>query len=140
MTVLFDTSVLLPALLVKHEQHAKAWAYVEAAMERHVVAVSTHALAELYAQLTGYGKLSPAEARMIVRRVEREFIVQPLALYDYTETLDRAASRGIAGGGIYDALHVRAAEKVGAGRIVHGDRRSYPHLWPASKLQTPLAP
>lgn len=140
MTVLFDTSVLLPALWEQHARHEEAREYLRLQISRNAVAVSAHTLAELYAGLTAAARYRPAEAVETVRWVRSTFAVQPLALYDYMEAIEDAADRGITGGGIYDALHARAASKAGASRIVHGDLRSYPRLWPASKLATSLSP
>ena len=140
MIVLIDTSVLLPALWRQHKSHAKAKAYLDEVRRRHEVAISAHGLAELFAGLTGKAKYRPAEVLETLRWVRSRFVVQPLAVYDYMDVIEDAVERNVLGGGIYDALHARAAAKAGASKIAHGDKRSYPHLWSASKLVTPLAP
>jgi predicted nucleic acid-binding protein len=46
--VLFDTSVLIPAIVTRHDQHAICWRWLEdARSDQFQGVVSTHTLAEL---------------------------------------------------------------------------------------------
>jgi PIN domain len=62
--VLFDTSTLVPAIVVRHPQHAVCWQWLENARTDQIQGVvSTHTLAELYSVLTrlpGRPTISPA--------------------------------------------------------------------------------
>lgn len=53
MKVLYDTSVLIAALLVEHANHALAFPQLELARRGEVKGyISTHSLAELYSVMT----------------------------------------------------------------------------------------
>ncbi len=78
------------------------------------------------------------DVNKVIRWVRDSFRVQPLAVYDYPLAIQMVSEAGLTGGAIYDALHVRAAVKAEADRIASGDKRSFPYLWPNSKLVNPF--
>ena len=118
MKAALDTSVLVSALHRAHPRHEDARAWLEAAMHRGAVAfVTTHARAETWSVLSripGPNRLSPARVRDMVRRIEDIVTVVPLDTSDYRGAIDRCADRGFSSGVVFDALHLVAAERVGA--------------------------
>lgn len=140
MRILVDTSVLVAALWEKQAHHAHVLDWLSRTMAHHEVVLSTHTLAELYAVLTGKAHYRPQEIAETTAWVVESFTLQPLTTEDYRRALATAAERGLTGGAIYDALHAMAAERAEADRIASGDRRSFPHLWPAAKLINPFPP
>lgn len=134
--VLLDTSVLVPALYTGHLEHGAARLYLDRARAGEIhVSVSTHALAETYATLTALPvapRLAPADAeRLIQDRLLAVSEVVPLDADDYSAVLARVAGLGLASGAVYDALHVRAAEKAGCDEVVTFNGRDFRRFPPA---------
>jgi predicted nucleic acid-binding protein len=103
MKVFFDTSALVTAIVDQLPNHAAA-------------------LAECYATLTALPlprRIQPAEA---TRLIEENFLVHleviPWSVADYKAALTRVTTLGMRSGAIYDALHVRCAERAGCDRII----------------------
>jgi len=134
--VLFDTSVLVPAVvdqLANHEATLDALlGYTDG---EHTAYCSTHALAECYATLTALPlrrRILPAEARQLVEEslLERLTAV-PLTRNDYVDALRRVADGGFASGVVYDALHVCCAERIPVDRILTSNLSDFERLRPA---------
>lgn len=131
----FDTSVLVAALSEAHAEHEEARLRLsEVHAGRHALAVSTHALAETYSTLTALQvkpRITPGQARHLVEEnVAQAAQVVPLAGEDYAAVLERMARLGLTSGAVYDALHVRAAEKVGAGELLTFNGRDFRRMPP----------
>ncbi len=132
---LLDTSVLIAALEGGHPHHEAARPYLE---EGHggerALLVSAHALAETFASLTALPvspRISPAEAaRLLQENVLRVAEVVALDAADYRAAIGRMASLDLLSGAIYDALHVRAAEKAGAAELVSFNGRDFRRMPP----------
>ncbi len=136
MIQLFDTSVLVAALSTSHAAHEAAHAKLAAAIRGDVqLAVSTHAVAELYATLTALPtrpRVTPGQARhLIEENVLRVAEIVPLRPADYEAALRRMTALGLVSGAIYDALHVQAAEKVEADALVTFNGRDFRRMPPA---------
>ena len=123
MRTLADSNVLVAGLLRGHPHHGRAAPVLRGARsgERALV-VASHALAEAYATLTALPvspRVTPAEAaRMIDDDVASVAEVVALDGADYVAVLDRMARLDLPSGAVYDALHVRAAEKAGADELL----------------------
>lgn len=135
MKALFDTSVLVAAVVAAHPAHGRALPWLRRAHEKEIEAfVSAHTLAELYAVLSTLPvrpRISPLLARQLVQEnVERRVRVVPLTARDYGAVLTEMASRGVPGGVGYDALAVRACRKAGAERLLTLNRRDFLRVWP----------
>jgi predicted nucleic acid-binding protein len=135
MKVLFDTSVLVAAVVERHPRHEKAADWLKRATERKVeFLVAAHTLAELYAVLTtlpGSPMISPALARRLIREnVEKHAKVIPLTASEYSLTLTDAAESELAGGSIYDALMVRATMKAEADLLLTFNLKHFARAWP----------
>ena len=70
----------------------------------------------------------------MIRRLKAEIAphctVIPLSAADYEAVLDDLLARGLRGGVVYDALHVRAGLNVGATDVWTYNLRDFARLWP----------
>lgn len=106
-----DTSVAIPLLVASHEAHR---AVAEWARGR-VLSLSGHALAETYSVLTrlpGDARVAPADAVTLIDDNFAETLT--LTEGDARGVHRELASRGIAGGAVYDGLVAMAARERGA--------------------------
>jgi predicted nucleic acid-binding protein len=120
-----DTSVLVRALVEALPAHETARSYLDRSRSGEIdCAVSTHALAELYATLTALPsrpRHSPADAQKLVAGVRGIVEAISLSADDYASAIDRATSHQLTSGAMYDVLHVIAAEKRQAAELVTFD-------------------
>lgn len=135
MKALFDTSVLVAALLQAHPRHARALPWLRRAKAREIeLFVSSHSLAELYAILSAIPtrpRLSPTQVGRLVREnVEATAHLVSLSSADYVATVERASEMGLAGGIIYDALIARAAEKSAVDHLLTFNEADFLRAWP----------
>lgn len=136
--MLFDTSVLVAALLGSHPSHAQAISWLKRAKSGEFeLLVSTHTLAELYSVLSSLPvkpRIDPATAwRLIQENVEATAQLVSLTPEDYSHTIQRVADMGISGGVIYDAIIARAAEKADADQLLTLNRSHFERVWPAGR-------
>lgn len=87
MKVLFDTSVLVAAMVANHPRHAGCVSWLEAVKaQRHEGVIATHTLAGVYAVLTRL-PLSPRISGTLAQRLIAENLAQfeviPLTTEDY---------------------------------------------------------
>lgn len=145
MRILFDTSMLIAAVVEGHPAHALAFPWLQRAKDKTDAAVvAAHSLAEMYAILTRLPVRPPIPPEMAREVIKANVLdtceVMALSTADYVTRLDHLASLGIAGGAIYDALLLHAAWKAGVDQVVtlnaHDFRRVYPAL--AGKIVSPL--
>ncbi len=118
MNVLFDTSVLVPALVDQLANHPICFeALLTYTSEDHSCYCSTHALAECYSVLTVLPlrrRITPKEAWQLVQEsVIGRLGVVDLDSGDYDRALTLVADRGLTSGVVYDALQLVAARKAG---------------------------
>ena len=136
MRVLFDTSVLVPAVVDQLANHEAALdALLSYTAGEHAGYCSMHALAECYATVTALPlrrRVLPVEARRLVEEslLERLTAV-PLTEADYVEAVRRVSHGGLASGVVYDALHVCCAERVPVDRIFTYNLADFERLRPA---------
>ncbi len=135
MRVLFDTSVLVAALVEPHPRHQQAFLWMKRARERELeFLVASHTLAELYAVLSTFPlrpRIAPATAwRLVQENIEGMAEVITLSAADYLWMLRDLAGRGLSGGVVYDALVARAAEKARADRLLTLNPADFLRVWP----------
>ena len=135
MTVLFDTSVLVPALVDQLANHPACFsAFVAATSDGNRGVCSTHALAECYSVLTSLPvprRITAPEAhRLVEESILARLTVVALSTEDYRKAMRAVAEAGLTGGIIYDALHVAAARKEGCSRILTYNLRHFQALCP----------
>ena len=136
MRVLFDTSVLVPAVVDQLANHEAALdALLGYTAGEHAGYCSTHALAECYATLTALPlrrRVLPAEARQLVEEsILGRLTAVPLTRDDYLDAVRRVSHAGLASGVVYDALHVCCAERIPVDRILTGNLTDFERLRPA---------
>jgi predicted nucleic acid-binding protein len=100
--VLFDTSVLVPAIVTSHPQHNICWRWLEEARtDQFQGVVSTHTMAELYSVLTRLPYrpvISPAIAQRQIRENLQSFERVGLDPSDYDAAIDRMTALNLPGG------------------------------------------
>jgi predicted nucleic acid-binding protein len=115
----FDSSALVAAMIEEEEHHEAA---LTALADTSDGVTSTHALAESFATLTSGRaeiQLSPNEALKIIEAdVVRRLEVMDLTLSDYRRAMQSSQSAGARGGAIYDMIHLQAARRCRAMRIL----------------------
>jgi len=144
MKTLFDTSVVVAAFIAEHEFHAPAEKWLRRARANEFAwCVSSHCLAEIYSTLTRL-PLPQRVSTKIAHLLIHDNLIDSAEVISLTETdyfgvVERLALLGISGAIIYDALHVAAAEKAGAGRIVTFNARHFEMLAPKKlKIVVPV--
>jgi len=133
--VLFDTSVLVAAMIEGHPRHEQCLPWLQRGRAGKLdFLVAAHTLAELFAVLSSYParpRLSPAIAARLVREnVLAGARVVALSASDYGTVIGRMAEQSLAGGIVYDALVARAAAKAGADRLLTLNPRDFLRAWP----------
>lgn len=112
LKALFDTNVLVAALVEDHRDHTRAFPHLDRALSGVDQGfVSTHGLAETYSVLTTLPirpRITPRGAREALQVVQETLAVVPLGS---GAAIDRMKGLNLSGGGIYDALHAQAALK-----------------------------
>jgi predicted nucleic acid-binding protein len=141
MKSFFDTSVLVAAFLEGHERHERSFALFISA-DRKTACCAAHSLAELYATVTrlpGKFRLSADQALLFLDSVEERLDVISLDAREYRLAIREAATAGIVGGTIYDALLGWCALKARATRIYTWDVGDFQRLGTeiAEKVRTP---
>jgi len=135
VNVLFDTSVIIAALLPKHPSHAPCFVQLQAAELRQIQGyLSTHSLAEVYSVMTrmpSQPRMSPQEATILLERCLQYLEAVPLETADYRAAIVQMTTLNLTGGGIFDALIAQAALKVSADRLLTLNLSHFSRLTPA---------
>ena len=122
-----DSSILVESCLSNSPKYAAADELVNGG---HTT--SAHALAEVYATLSGDARLriSPADAAAMVKDLAERLDVQPMGVAEYLEMIGSAPAKGVRGGGIYDALHAQTARLCHCTEIYTLNIRHFRHVAP----------
>ena len=144
MKILFDTSVLVAAIVEAHPMHTRALPWLQRAKKEKVTFfVASHTLAELNAVLTTLPlrpKISSSTAwRLIHDNVETSAKLISLSPFEYRATIKQMSELGLTGGIIYDALIVKAAKKSKVERLMTFNSKDFIRVWPdgESVIYTP---
>jgi predicted nucleic acid-binding protein len=115
-----DTSVVVAAFASWHVGHRAA-----AAALAHKPRIPAHVLVETYSVLTRLPPPHRAPANLVVAFLLERFAGPPIALpaKAHIALLERAATAGVTGGGIHDALIAATALHARA-RLLTRDRRA----------------
>lgn len=135
MKVLFDTSVLVAAMIASHDKHANARPWLERARSGEFTwFVSAHTLAELYATLTApvpILRVPPATAwRIIQENIEQSAQIVALTASDYFTAVRRMSELNLSSGAIYDALITAAAQKADVQCVLTFNPKHFMQVWP----------
>ena len=138
MKILFDTSVLVAAIVEPHPMHSHAFPLLVRAKSKEIdMAVAAHTLAELYAVLTTLPvipRITPGAARRLIHEnVETTAKIVSLSSQDYVSAIKNLSDSGLSGGIIYDALIIRAAQKVNVDKILTLNANDFKRVWPESE-------
>lgn len=136
-----DSSVLVPTFVDIHPHHEASLRLFNALEGRDAVC-GVHNLAEMYATLTRIpppNRFAPSEALLAVAQTRERVKVLTLDARDYFEVFESAASLGITGPPIHDALIARYAINAGADVIYTWNVRHFNLLGPevAALVRTP---
>lgn len=144
MKILFDTSVLVAALVEKHPNHLWAFPWLQKAKAKTVTGfVAAHSIAELFSVLTTLPirpRISSTSAgQMIKRDIVDQLEVVSLSKEDYTAVIEYLSGMGIVGGATYDALILQAAIIANVDQIVTLNADDFRRLRPelVNKIVSP---
>lgn len=129
-----DTGIVVGSVLARHPKHAACREGLGATDKPFT---NAHVLAETFATLTGLYKVPNNAASELVLSFGEHLDVEPLAWADYQTAIREARSRGVMGGGIYDALHAAFARRKGASKIVTLNPSHFQHLAPDMEILMP---
>jgi predicted nucleic acid-binding protein len=141
MKAFFDTSALVPVFYGDHVHH-------QASLRRFVTfdpstgCCGAHSLGEVYSTLTrmpGKYRISGEQAMLFLGDIRERLSLITLDGEEHFQALRTAASLGIVGGGIYDALLAQCALKAEAMTIYSWNLPHYAQCGPevTRRLQTP---
>ena len=129
-----DTGIMAGAVLKSHPEHVACLAALEDSVRPFT---NAHAIAETFAALTGFYKVPTDVATELTLSLRHSVVVEALALADYETAIREARSRGVMGGGIYDALHATFARRKKAVQIVTRNPSHFQHVAPDIEILTP---
>lgn len=135
MKVFLDTSVLVAAVVQKHENNAQAFAVLDRVQNgKDEGFVSAHSLAEVYAVLTKspppFRHSSEQALLSLEENIIKYFRVVSLTGAEYVALVREAALAGIQGGTVYDAILLKCAAKASVERIYTLNTRHFEAIWP----------
>jgi predicted nucleic acid-binding protein len=142
--ILFDTSVLVAAMVESHPAHTRALPWLQRVKGgTDTGLVAAHSLAELYAILTTLPvrpRILPTVAQQLIKcNILDVFEVVFLSDKDYAAVIDHLADLGIVGGATYDALILHAASKANVDQVVTLNETDFCRVYPdlADKIVSP---
>ncbi len=144
MRILFDTSVLVAAMVETHPAHAPALSRLQrarAGIDTGIVAA--HSVAELYAILTTLPvqpRISPMTAHQLITHNVLDLLeVAALSAQDYTAVVAHLADLGIVGGATYDAVILHTALSANVDCVVTLNEKDFRRVYPelADKIVAP---
>jgi predicted nucleic acid-binding protein len=135
MKILFDTSVIIAAMIEPHPMHSRAFPWLKRAKSKALeILVASHTLAELYAVLTTLPispKITPGIARQLIYiNIETISKTVSLSSSDYISVIKQMADLGLSGGVIYDALIAKAAQKSKVDHLLTFNVDDFKRIWP----------
>ncbi|MBE5229035.1 MAG: PIN domain-containing protein [Microcystis aeruginosa PMC 728.11] len=120
--ILFDTSVLVAAILVKHPQHFPCWSWLEKVKTSQIEGfIITHTLAELFSVISSFPsqpRFSPQITQRLIQENLKEFQIISLTEDDYYQAIENMVNLGFTGGAIYDGLIAYSTLKIEADKIL----------------------
>ena len=135
MKVLFDTSVIVAALIKSHPKHEECISWLQRAKTKKIeLDVAAHTIAETYAVLTRLPlspRLLPKDAQFLIKEnIEKSAKIISLSASDYTHIVDTCAELQLSGGVIYDAIIFYASLKAKASKVVTLNQNDFKRVAP----------
>jgi predicted nucleic acid-binding protein len=145
MKVFLDTSVLVAAVVTKHEHHGRAYTILDRVQNgRDEGHISGHCMAEMYSVLTKLPppfRHTPEHALLsLEENVVKYFQITALRPNEYAPLIREAALSGIQGGTIYDAIFPKCAAKSGAETIWTFNLRHFQNIAPRTHVSLISSP
>ena len=134
MKTLFDTSVIIAALVESHPMHERAFPWLKQAKEKQFeLIVASHTLAELYAVLSSLPlkpRISSSVAwRLIKENIESISKVISLTPAEYSSAIKSMSEMGFIGRKIYDSLIAKVAQKAKVERLLTLNIDHFRRVW-----------
>ena len=135
MKILFDTSVLVAALVESHPAHKRAFPWLkQARAQQFDMIVAAHTIAELYAVLSTLPikpRISPLIARKLIsENIETVGKLISLTPREYISVIKQISESGLAGGITYDALIAQVAQKANVEKLLTLNADHFARVWP----------
>jgi predicted nucleic acid-binding protein len=136
MKTMFDTSILVAAMVSTHQHHGRAAPWLQRAHASEFPwFIGAHSLAECYATLSAPVRslgFPPPMGAWIIREnlTHRPATIVDLTAIDYQTTIEKVAGLGLSRGMIYDALLATAAQKAGVERLFTFNVKHFLRVWP----------
>jgi predicted nucleic acid-binding protein len=140
-----DTNVLVAAAVREHPHHVPCFDLIRRVKDKKLRGcVGTHGLAEFYSVLTRAPfnpRVHPAEVqRLLEENLLPYFELVSLAADDYLAALSDCAKAGLVGGIVFDALHLRSAQKSACDRIYTLNLKDFRSLATSDQVDRIAAP
>lgn len=141
MKAFLDTSVLVAVFYAEHERHTPSIELLRR-FAKADASCAAHNLAEVYSVVTGRSgkdRVTGDEALLFLGNIRERLTIVALNVEEYTKALAQAASVGITGGAIYDAIIGNCALKAKADALYTWNTKDFQRLGPeiASRVRTP---
>ena len=135
MKILFDTSVIIAALVESHPMHQRAFPWLKQSKKNEFeLIIAGHTMAELYAVLSTLPtkpRISPAVAwRLIHENIEAIAKIVSLSAAEYSSVIKKISERGLVGGITYDALIAKVAAKSKVEQLLTLNPDHFKRVWP----------
>ena len=135
MKILFDTSLIIAALVESHPMHVKAFPWLKKAKAKDFeLVVASHTIAETYAVLSTLPikpRISPSVAwRLINENIVSISKIVSLTPAEYSSTIKQISELGLIGGITYDALIAKVAQKSKVERMLTLNLEHFTRVWP----------
>lgn len=135
MIILFDTSLIIAALVESHPMHVRAFPWLKKAKAKDFeLVVASHTIAETYAVLSTLPikpRISPSVAwRLINENIVPISKIVSLTPTEYSFTIKQISELGLVGGITYDALIAKVAQKSKVKRMLTLNLEHFTRVWP----------
>ena len=135
MKTLFDTSVIVAALVESHPMHQRVFPWFKQARANEFeLIVASHTIAELYAVLSTLPikpRISPIIAwKLIHENIEATGKIVSLTPAEYISVIKQLSRLGMAGSITYDALIAKVAKKTKVERLLTLNTNHFKRVWP----------
>ena len=135
MKILFDTTVIIAALVETHPMHNRAFPWLKRVRANEFeLTVAGHTLAESYAVLSTLPikpRITPLVARKLIsENIEPNGKIITLTAGEYKAVIKQISELGLAGGIIYDALIAKVAQKSKVEQLLTLNIEHFNRVWP----------
>ena len=135
MKILFDTSLIIAAVVESHPMHVRAFPWLKKAKAKDFeLVVASHTIAETYAVLSTLPikpRISPSVAwRLINENIVSISKIVSLTPAEYSFTIKQISELGLVGGITYDALIAKVAQKSKVKRMLTLNLEHFTRVWP----------